>query len=70
MKKIAEFLSKWAFAIFLVVVGVVLLFALACCVFTAITNAVVGIAGCVGVVLALAVVIGWIFKEIKEGNYD
>lgn len=67
MNKIADFLSKWAFAIFLVVVGVVLLFALACCVFTAITNAVVGIAGCVGVVLALAVVIGWLLKEIKEG---
>ena len=67
MKKIAEFLTKWAFAIFLAVVAVVLLLALACCVFTAITNAVVGIAGCVGVVLALAVVIGWLFKEIKEG---
>lgn len=58
MKKIAEFLSKWAFAIFL-------LFALACCVYTAVENAVVGIAGCVGVVLALAVVIGWVVREIK-----
>lgn len=67
MNKIADFLSKWAFAIFLAVVAVVLLFALACCVHTAVYNAVVGIAGCVGVVLALAVVIGWIFKEIKEG---
>jgi succinate-acetate transporter protein len=67
MKKIAEFFSKWAFAIFLILMGVALLFALACCVYTAVENALVGIAGCVGVVLALAVVIGWLLKEIKEG---
>ena len=67
MNKIADFLTKWAFAIFLILVGVALLFALACCVYTAVENALVGIAGCVGVVLALAVVVGWIVREIKEG---
>ena len=65
MNKIADFLTKWAFAIFLILVGVALLFALACCVYTAVENALVGIAGCVGVVLALAVVVGWIVREIK-----
>lgn len=67
MGKIADFLTKWAFAIFLILVGVALLFALACCVYTAVENALVGIAGCVGVVLALAVVVGWVVREIKEG---
>ena len=66
MGKIADFLTKWAFAIFLILVGVALLFALACCVYTAVENAIVGIAGCVGVVLALAVVVGWVVREIKE----
>lgn len=66
MGKIADFLTKWAFAIFLILVGVALLFALACCVYTAVENALVGIAGCVGVVLALAVVVGWVVREIKE----
>lgn len=67
MNKIAEFLTKWAFFIFLIVEAVTLVFALISCIYTAVANAFVGIAGCVGVVLALAVVIGWIFKEIKEG---
>ena len=67
MGKIADFLTKWAFAIFLIIMGVALLFALACCVYTAVENALVGIAGCVGVVLALAVVVGWVVREIKEG---
>ena len=58
-------MTKWAFAIFLILVGVALLFALACCVYTAVENALVGIAGCVGVVLALAVVVGWVVREIK-----
>lgn len=65
MGKIADFLTKWAFAIFLILVGVALLFELACCVYTAVENALVGIAGCVAVVLALAVVVGWVVREIK-----
>lgn len=68
MKKIAEFLTKWAFAIFLIVVAVALLFALACTIYTAVENAFVGIVGSVGVALALAITIGCIFKEIKAGR--
>lgn len=67
MGKVQEFFNKWAFAIFLILMGVALLFELACCVYTAVENALVGIAGCVGVVLALAVVVGWVVREIKEG---
>lgn len=66
MGKIADFLAKWAFVIFLMAGGITLLFALACCIYTAVTNAWVGIVGCVGVALALAVVSGRITKEIKE----
>lgn len=67
MGKIEYFLAKWALVIFLMVVGITLLFALACCIYTAVTNAWVGIVGCVGVALALAVVSWKITKEIKEG---
>lgn len=51
MNKIAEFLSKWAFAIVLCLIAVALL----------------GIAGTIGVSIALACVSGWIIIEIKEG---
>lgn len=67
MNKIAEFLSKWAFAIFLIVVAITLVFALISCIYTAVANPFVGIVGCVGAVLALAVVISFIVVEIKEG---
>lgn len=67
MGKVQEFFSKWAFAIFLIVVAVTLIFALISCIYTAVANPFVGIVGCVGAVLAIAVVVGWIFKEIKEG---
>lgn len=67
MNKIAEFLSKWAFVIFLVVLAVVLLLAIACCIYTTITNPFVGITGCVGVAVALAFVVGRIIIELKEG---
>lgn len=67
MGKVQEFFSKWAFTIFLIVVAVTLVFALISCIYTAVANPFVGIVGCVGTVLAIAVVVGWIFKEIKEG---
>lgn len=67
MNKIAEFFSKWGFAIFLIVAAVTLVFALISCIYTAVANAFVGITGCVGAVLAIAVVVYWILKEIKEG---
>lgn len=68
MKKIAEFFSKWAFAIVLLVIAILLLFALGCTIYTAITNAIVGIFGTIGVCIALACVVGLICVEIKEGK--
>lgn len=67
MKKIAEFLSKWAFAIFLLLLAVALLFALACSIYTAVVNPFVGSVGCLGVVVALATVVWGIVDEIKFG---
>lgn len=64
MKKIAEFFSKWGFVIILALVAITLLFALGCCVYTAITNPFVGITGGVGVLLSLVVVAGLIYEEI------
>lgn len=67
MNKIAEFFSKWAFAMFLGIVAVMLLFAVGCCVYTAVVNPFVGIVGIVGVAVCLVCVVGWLCKEIKEG---
>ena len=68
MNKIAEFFSKWAFAIVLCLIAVALLFALGCTIYTAIENPFVGIAGTIGVVVVLACVVGLICSEIKEGG--
>lgn len=68
MNKIAEFLAKWAFALVLLVIAILLLFALGCTIHTAITNAVVGVFGTIGVCIALARVVGLICIEIKEGK--
>lgn len=67
MNKIAEFFSKWAFAIVLCLVAVTLLFALGCCVYTAIVNPIVGIVGAIGAFIAVAAVVGLIMQEIKKG---
>lgn len=68
MNKIAEFLSKWAFAIFLLLLAVALLFALACSIYTAVVNPFVGAVGCLGVVVvALATVVWGIVDEIRLG---
>ena len=67
MNKIAEFLSKWAFCIVLCAFALALVAAFGCCVYTAITNPLVGSIGCVGVLIALAVVASWIVIEIREG---
>ena len=66
MNKIAEFLSKWAFAIFLIVLAVALLSALGCSIYAAEVAPFFGIFGSIGVTFALAVVIGWIVIEIVE----
>lgn len=67
MNKIAEFFSKWAFAIVLCLIAVALLCAGVCTIHTAIERPLVGIAGTIGVAIALACVSGWIIIEIKEG---
>lgn len=67
MGKIVEFFNKWAFAIVLCLVAVTLLFALGCCVYTAVVNPIVGIVGGIGVLVALAIAVGWLFVEIKKG---
>ena len=68
MNKIAEFFSKWAFAIVLCLIAVALLFALGCTIYTAIENPFVGIVGTIGVAVVLACVVGLICSEIKEGG--
>lgn len=67
MKKIAEFFSKWGFVVILNLVGIALLFALGCCIYTAIVNAFAGCIGIVGVLCVLAVLVGLIFQDIKDG---
>ena len=67
MNKVAEFLSKWAFAIVLCLIAVALCVAIGCGVFTAMTNLAVGLIG-IGINVAiLAFIVGWICVEIKEG---
>ena len=70
MGKIANFFSKWGFAIILCCFAVGLLFALGCSVYTAVTNLSVGLVGCATNGIILTVTIGWIFTEIKEGKTD
>lgn len=67
MNKITEFLSKWAFAIFLCVIAILLLFAAGCCIYTAVINPFVGIVGTIGVIFALGIVASWLWVEINEG---
>ena len=68
MKKIAEFLSKWAFAIVLGVLGVGLLCALGCSIYTAIEgNALVGAIGAFINIVGLCYDGALIWLEIREG---
>jgi hypothetical protein len=67
MNKIAEFFSKWAFAIVLCLIAFALVCAGVCTIHTAIERPFVGIVGTIGVAIALACVSGWIIIEIKEG---
>jgi hypothetical protein len=66
MKKIAEFFSKWGFVIILNLIGVALLFALGCCIYTAIINPIVGGVGIVGVATAITAVVALMCGEIKD----
>lgn len=67
MGKVAEFFSKWAFVIFLCVIAVMLLFAVGCCIYTAVINPFVGSVGTLGALFALATAGWWIWAEIKMG---
>lgn len=67
MNKISIFFSKWAFVIILVLVAMALFCAGVCTIHTAIERPLVGIAGTIGVAIALACAVGWIIVEIKEG---
>ena len=67
MGKIWDFIKKWAFAGFLCLIGLALLFSLACAVYTAVENTTVGIIGIMGIVPCLAWIVGWLFIEIKKG---
>ena len=67
MNKIAEFLSKWAFAIVLCFIAVMLICAIGCTIYVAINYPFVGIVGTIGVAIALGCVSGWLIVEIKEG---
>lgn len=66
MNKIAEFFSKWGFVIILNLVGIALLFALGCCIYTAIINPFVGGVGIVGVATVITAVVALIWGEIED----
>lgn len=65
MKKIAEFINKWGFVIILGIIGIALLFALGCSIYTAITNLAVGLIGIIANALCLLTIAGWIGVEIN-----
>lgn len=67
MNKIAELISKWGFVIVLGIIGIALLFALGCSIYTAITNLAVGLIGIIANALCLLVVAGWMSIEIEKG---
>jgi hypothetical protein len=67
MGKIADFFSKWAFAIVLCLIALALACACGCSMFVAVEHPFVGIVGTIGAVIALMCVGGWIIVEIKEG---
>lgn len=67
MGKIADFFSKWAFAIVLCLIAFALACACGCSMYVAVKLPFVGIVGAIGAVIALMCVGGWIVIEIKEG---
>lgn len=64
--KIAEWLDKWGFVIILGIIGVALLFALGCSIYTSIVNLPVGLVGIIANTMCLAVVAGWMGVEINN----
>lgn len=69
MEKIKSFLKKWGNVILGLIIVVMLLFALSCCIFTAISNTFVGIVGAIAIIAVITPLIIWIIKKIKlNGN--
>lgn len=66
MGKIKEWINTWFGVIAVGVVAVALLFALGCCIYTAIVNPIVGLIGVVGVALALAFCVFMIWREVED----
>ena len=66
MGKIKEWINTWFGVIAVGVVAVALLFALGCCIYTAIVNPIVGLIGVVGVALALAFCVLLIWREVED----
>lgn len=66
MNKIAEFFNKWGFTMFISLVGVAILFAIGCCIYTAIVNSFVGIIGLLGSIASFGMIVWLIYKKIKN----
>jgi hypothetical protein len=66
MGKVQEFLTKWGFTMFISLVGVAILFAIGCCIYTAIVNSFVGIIGLLGSIASLGMTVWLIYKKIKN----
>ena len=66
MGKIKEWINTWFGVIAVGVVAVALLFALGCCIYTAIVNTIVGLIGVAGVTLALAFCVLKIWREVED----
>lgn len=69
MNKVADFFKKWSFVILLSIIGIAMLFTLACAIYTVITNAFVGSVGIIGAISALCLISWLIYKEAKELVY-
>lgn len=65
-EKIKEWVNTWFGVVFLGAHSVALLFALGCCIYTAIVNTIVGLIGVVGVALALALCVLLIWREVED----
>lgn len=70
MNKIAEFFNKWGFTMFISLVGIAVLFAIGCCIYTAVVNPFVGILGLLGSLAAFGIIAQMIYKEVKNDTTD
>lgn len=63
--KVTQFFKQWSIVILLSIIGIAMLFTLACAIYTVINNALIGSIGIVGAVAALLLVSWLIYKEVK-----